>query len=102
MTPLMIRGVRASYERLRNLRSTGIAMLGSQRELVHRAACKMPPRLPWLRVLRFTFGNAFAYNSYVFMIVLKFLYFLFLIVFVYLSVVFTGILSFLKVNFFGI
>jgi len=62
----------------------------------------MPPRLSWLRVLRFTFGSALAYNGHVFMIVLKFIYFLFLILFVYLDVVFTGILSFLKVSFFGL
>jgi hypothetical protein len=62
----------------------------------------MPTRFSWLWVLRFTFGSALAYNSHVFMIVLKFIYFLFLILFVYLDVVFTGILSFLRVSFFGL
>jgi hypothetical protein len=62
----------------------------------------MPPRLSWLRALRFTFGSLFAYNGYVFAIVLKLLYLLFLIVFVYFDIFFTGILSFLRVSFFGL
>jgi hypothetical protein len=59
----------------------------------------MPPHPSRLWVLAFTFGSAFAYNGYVFTIVLKLLYFLLLIAFVYLDVFFTGILSFLRVNF---
>jgi hypothetical protein len=66
----------------------------------------MSPRFPWLGVLRFTFGSAFAYTSYmlinVLMIVLKLIYVFFLVIFLHLNTVFTGIVSFLKVNFFGI
>jgi hypothetical protein len=62
----------------------------------------MPPRFSWPWLLPFTFGSLFAYNGYVFMIVLKLLYLLFLILFVYLNIVFTGIVSFLKVSFFGL
>jgi hypothetical protein len=60
------------------------------------------PRSPRLPLLPFTFRSAFAYNGYMFMIILKVIYVFFLAVFFYLNLWFTGLVSFLKVNFFGI
>jgi len=53
-------------------------------------------------MLRFTSLSVSTYNSSVFILILKILYFFLLVVFFYLNIAFTAVVSFLKVSFFGL
>jgi len=59
-------------------------------------------RLARLWMLRFTSLSVSTYNSSVFILILKILYFFLLVVFFYLNIAFTAVVSFLKVSFFGL
>jgi len=59
-------------------------------------------RLARLWMLRFTSLSVSTYNSSVFILILKILYFFLLVVFFYLNIAFTAVVSFLKLSFFGL